>query len=288
MSGSDLPPLRDVISEHNLGANKSLGQHFLTDLNMTGKIARSAGELSETYVIEVGPGPGGLTRSLLAAGCRHVVAIEKDDRFLAALGALGAHYPGRLTVVHDDALRVDEAALVPPGPVQVVANLPYNVGSALVVKWLCAEPWLPWFGALTVMLQKEVVERLAAVPGTKAYGRLSVLAQWRARVRRLFDVPPQAFVPPPRVVSSVVQITPVASPYPAAVSTALQRITHAAFGQRRKMIRSSLKPVFGDVGAVLGTLNIDPDLRAENLTVADYVRLAELVVAQETTAPGED
>lgn len=279
MPTSDLPPLRDVIAAHNLGANKSLGQHFLTDLNLTDKIARSAGGLTETCVLEVGPGPGGLTRSLLAAGCRQVVVIEKDKRFLDALAALGAHYPGRLTVVHDDALRVDEAALVPQGPVQVIANLPYNVGSALVVKWLCVEPWPPWFGALSVMLQKEVVERLAGAPGTKAYGRLSVLAQWRARVQRLFDVPPQAFVPPPKVVSSVVRITPVAAPYPAPVSTALQRITHAAFGQRRKMIRSSLKPVFGDVGAVLGQLNLDTDLRAENLTVADYVRLAEYLAA---------
>jgi len=272
---SSLPPLREIIARYGLRADKSLGQHYLTDLNLTRKIARAAGDLSASTVLEIGPGPGGLSRALAEAGCRRLILIEKDARFRPALEQIRAHFEVPVEIVHGDALEIDETALIKSDrPVKVVANLPYNVGSPLLVKWLCSDPWPPWYDSLTVMLQKEVVARLVAPPHSRTYGRLSVLAQWRARVTRLFDVPASAFVPPPNVVSSVVQLEPFVTPARAQISEMLQKLTQAAFGQRRKMLRSSLKTLIPNVDADLTALGIDPGLRAENLTVADYVRLA--------------
>src|SRR5262245_5786220 len=204
----DLPPLREVIRRHDLAARKSLGQNFLLDLNLTARIARAAGPLDAVTVVEVGPGPGGLTRALLATGARHVVAIERDRRCVAALGEIAAHYPGRLTVVEGDALRFDPRPHLAGARARIVANLPYNIATALLVDWLTVEPWPPWFDAMVLMFQREVAERIVASSGTKSYGRLSVLAGWRAEARILFDVAPSAFVPPPKVTSSVVRLVP--------------------------------------------------------------------------------
>lgn len=270
-----LPPLRDVIERHGLAAKKSLGQNFLLDLNLTSKIARAAGDLSETSIIEVGPGPGGLTRGLLLNGARKVIAVERDERCLAALEEIVAHYPGRLEVIAGDALKTDFAALA-AGPVRIVSNLPYNIGTELLVRWLAGNAWPPFYRSLTLMFQREVAERIVARPGSAAYGRLGVLAGWRSEARILFDVPPQAFVPPPKVTSSVVHLVPRQDPL-AADMRRMTRVTEAAFGQRRKMLRQSLKPLGGE--RLLETAGIDPTRRAETLDVAEFVRLANALEA---------
>lgn len=268
-----LPPLREVIAAHGLNAKKSLGQNFLLDLNLTRKIARGAGDLTEGAVIEVGPGPGGLTRALLMEGATRVIAIERDARCLPALEEISAAYPGRLTVVEGDAMTVDEAALA--SPAKIVANLPYNVGTALLIKWLTLEPWPPFWTSLTLMFQREVAERICAVPGGKAYGRLAVLSQWRSTPAILFDVPPTAFVPAPKVTSSVVHITPSAPPANAPSVGALARVTAAAFGQRRKMLRGSLKQLTTTPEPLLEAVGIAPIARAEEVDVAGFCRLAK-------------
>jgi 16S rRNA (adenine1518-N6/adenine1519-N6)-dimethyltransferase len=268
----DLPPLREVIAAHGLAARKSLGQNFLLDLNLTARIARAAGRLEEATVIEVGPGPGGLTRALLASGARKVVAIERDGRCLAALADIAGRYPGRLEVIEADALAVDMARLA-EGPTRVVANLPYNVGTALLVRWLETEPWPPWWMSLTLMFQREVAERIVAAPGDEGYGRLGVLAGWRTEARILFDVSARAFTPPPKVTSSVVELLPRPEPLPCR-GDLLSRITAAAFGQRRKMLRQSLKSLGVDAEALLAEAGIASTDRAETVPVAGFVALA--------------
>jgi 16S rRNA (adenine1518-N6/adenine1519-N6)-dimethyltransferase len=267
----DLPPLRDVIARHGLAARKSLGQNFLLDLNLTSRIARAGGDLAGVTVVEVGPGPGGLTRALIAGGAKHVIAIERDQRCVAALEEIAARYPGRLTIVAADALTVDMAGLA-TAPTRVVANLPYNIATPLLIGWLTTEPWPPWYESLTLMFQREVAERIVARPGGKTFGRLAVLAQWRTDPYSLFDVSPRAFTPPPKVTSSVVQLVPRETPMPAAVA-AIERVTAAAFGQRRKMLRQSLASL-GDAQALLTTTGIDGTRRAEQLSVAEFVALA--------------
>ncbi|WP_027057623.1 16S rRNA (adenine(1518)-N(6)/adenine(1519)-N(6))-dimethyltransferase RsmA [Mesorhizobium loti] len=279
MSIDGLPPLRDVIERHGLQAKKALGQNFLLDLNLTGKIARSAGDLTNTAVIEVGPGPGGLTRALLSNGARRVVAVERDERCLAALAEVSAHYPGRLEVISGDALKTDFAALASAatadgGPVRIVANLPYNIGTELLVRWLTVVDWPPFYASMTLMFQREVAQRIVAAPGSDAYGRLGVLAGWRTQARIAFDVPAQAFTPPPKVTSSVVHLEPRATPLPTDVKK-LGRVTEAAFGQRRKMLRQSVKSLGGE--ALLERAGIDPTRRAETLSVEEFVRLTNAV-----------
>lgn len=269
----DLPPLRDVIARHGLGALKALGQNFLLDLNLTARIARAAGSLSDHEVVEVGPGPGGLTRALLAQGAKRVVVIERDRRCLPALEEIAAAYPGRLTIVEGDALGTDMAALV-KGPARIVANLPYNIATPLLVGWLQTEPWPPWYDSLTLMFQKEVAERIVAAPGGKAYGRLGVLAQWRARPRMLFDIDRRAFTPPPSITSTVVELIPRPTPLAPADPRALEVIVAAAFGQRRKMLRSSLKSLTSEAAALLEAAGIDGTRRAEELTVEEFCALA--------------
>jgi 16S rRNA (adenine1518-N6/adenine1519-N6)-dimethyltransferase len=268
-----LPPLREVIARHGLMARKALGQNFLLDGQLLGRIARVPGPIADSEVYEVGPGPGGLTRALLAGGAR-VTAVERDPRCLPALAELADHYPGRLTVIDADALTIDEAALF-QGEVHVVANLPYNVGTALLVRWLSGVAWPPWWASLTLMFQKEVAQRIVAAPGTGGYGRLSVLAQWRATARIAFEVNRAAFVPPPKVTSAVVHILPGAMPD--GVSPArLEAITAAAFGQRRKMLRQSLKAVPGGEAA-LEACGIDPTRRAETLEIDEFIALARAI-----------
>ncbi|HKS62951.1 MAG TPA: 16S rRNA (adenine(1518)-N(6)/adenine(1519)-N(6))-dimethyltransferase RsmA [Xanthobacteraceae bacterium] len=274
MNATDaLPPLREVIRRYELSARKSLGQNFLLDLNLTGRIARAAGPLAGVTVIEVGPGPGGLTRALLAEGA-NVVAIERDERAVAALGEIADHYPGRLTVVSGDALEFDARPYLGGGPVRVVANLPYNIATALLISWLTVEPWPPWYDRLVLMFQREVAERIVAKPGSKAYGRLSVLAGWRAEAKILFDIAPSAFVPPPKVTSSVVQLIPRKAPLPCD-RRALERVTAAAFGQRRKMLRASLKSLGLDPAPLLEKVGLDPTARAEDIAVEGFVALAK-------------
>jgi 16S rRNA (adenine1518-N6/adenine1519-N6)-dimethyltransferase len=269
-----LPPLREVIARHGLGARKSLGQHFLLDLNLTARIARAAGDLERGTVIEVGPGPGGLTRSLLAEGAVQVVAIEKDPRCLAALADLATAYPGRVEIVAGDALKIDAASLG-AAPRTIVANLPYNVATPLLVSWLGAIARKPdCLACLVLMFQKEVAERLTAAPRTKAYGRLSVLAQWLCEVRPLFEVPARAFTPPPRVTSSVVGLWPRPSPLAPARLETLERVTAAAFGQRRKMLRQSLKSLGVEVGPLIAAAKVPETARAEELDVAAFCAMA--------------
>jgi 16S rRNA (adenine1518-N6/adenine1519-N6)-dimethyltransferase len=255
-------------------ARKSLGQNFLLDLNLTGRIAREAGVGPGVTVYEVGPGPGGLTRALLEAGADRVIAVEKDERCLEALADIGAAYPDRLQVIAGDALAVDEAETAGAEPVRVVANLPYNVATVLLAKWLTTEHWPPWYRSLTLMFQREVADRIAAAPGSKAYGRLSVLAQWRTRPRRLFDVPASAFVPPPKVTSTIVHLDVLPQPVAPAPLDALQAVVQAAFGQRRKMLRASLKSLGVDAAALLAAAGIDPERRAETLSVEEFCALA--------------
>lgn len=265
-----LPPLSAVIEAHGLQPKKALGQNFLLDLNINGKIARLAGDLTECDVVEIGPGPGGLTRALLAAGARRVVAIERDARCLSALAEVSANWPGRLEVIEADALTVDLSEHVAPGA-RIVANLPYNVGTELLIGWLSAPVWPPLWQSLTLMFQREVAERIVAPFGSKTYGRLSVLAGWRTESRILFDLPPQAFTPPPKVTSSVVSIVPRTEVEPAPLD-ALQRVAAAAFGQRRKMLRRSLAPLGGE--ELLRRAGIDPTLRGEAVDVAGFCALA--------------
>ncbi len=267
-----LPPLRDVIRRHGLSAKKSLGQNFLLDLNLTARIARAAGPLGDMTVVEIGPGPGGLTRALFSCGAKRVIAVERDERALAALTELGKHYPGRLEIVIGDALAFDPRPHL-QGRTVVVANLPYNIATALLVGWLSVEPWPPWFEALVLMFQREVAERIVAKPGGKAYGRLSVFAQWRCETKILFDIAPSAFVPPPNVTSSVVRLVPRAAPLPCD-RRALERITQAAFGQRRKMLRQSLKTVTADPIALLTAAGVEPTARAEEIPIEGFVALA--------------
>ncbi|MEW9615830.1 16S rRNA (adenine(1518)-N(6)/adenine(1519)-N(6))-dimethyltransferase RsmA [Shinella sp. S4-D37] len=269
-----LPPLRDVIQRHGLDAKKALGQNFLLDLNLTQKIARTAGPIEDHTVIEVGPGPGGLTRAILALGAKRVIAIERDARCLPALAEISNHYPGRLTVIEGDALKTDFEALAPGEPVRIIANLPYNVGTQLLVNWLLPKAWPPFWDTLTLMFQREVGLRIVAEENDDHYGRLGVLSGWRTHARMAFDVPPQAFTPPPKVTSSVVHLEPVPNPLPCE-ARALERVTHAAFGQRRKMLRQSVKSLGGE--ALLARAQIDPQRRAETLSVEEFVRLANVL-----------
>lgn len=279
MTDDGLPPLREVIARHGLGALKALGQNFLLDLNLTRRIARAAGPLEGYEVVEIGPGPGGLTRALLAEGATRVIAIERDRRCLPALAEIAAAYPGRLTVVEGDALETDMAALV-GGPARIVANLPYNIATPLLVRWLQTEPWPPWFASLTLMFQKEVAERIVAPPGGKAYGRLAVLAQWRTRARMLFDINRSAFTPPPAVTSTVVELIPCAEPLEPAEPRALERVVAAAFGQRRKMLRSSLKSLVAEPLHIIEMAGVNPTQRAEELSVAEFCALARAFAAR--------
>ena len=274
-----LPPLRDVIRSLQLTARKHLGQNFILDLNLTGRIARLAGPLAGQTVVEIGPGPGGLTRALLAEGAHRVIAIERDKRFLPALDDIARAHPGRLEIHHMDALDADFRALTGGAPAQIVANLPYNVATLLLVGWLEAEPWPPWWARMTLMFQREVAERIVADAGSKTYGRLSVLSQWRSTARIRMTLPPQAFTPPPKVESCLVEIVPRAAPKAPATTKPLAQVTAAAFGQRRKMLRSSLSRVTQDTEALLVSLGIDPESRAEQLSVDEFCRIAASIEA---------
>lgn len=279
---AELPPLREVIRAHGLDAKKSLGQHFLFDLNLTGRIARAAGDLSIGTTIEIGPGPGGLTRALLEAGAAHVIGIERDDRAIAIQHEIAAFYPGRLEVVAADALKID-AAQLGQAPRRIVANLPYNISTVLLLRWLAqAEK----FESLTLMFQKEVVDRLAAEPGSKDYGRLTVITQWRCAVKPLFTLAREAFTPPPKVTSTVVQLIPRAEPLAPARMATLERVTAAAFGQRRKMLRSSLKSL-GPAEALLEAARLEGTRRAEEIPVVGFCALARALDEIESAiAPG--
>lgn len=269
----DLPPLRAVIDNHGIAAKKSLGQNFLLDLNLTAKIARLAGDLSGADVLEIGPGPGGLTRGLLAEGARRVLAIEKDARCMPALADIAAYYPGRLEVINGDALDIDPLTHLTP-PIKVAANLPYNVGTELLVRWLTPPVWPPFWDSLTLMFQREVAQRIVAAPGSKAYGRLALLAQWRADPRIVLDLPPEAFTPAPKVSSAVVHLTALPAPrFPADPAT-LNRVVAAAFNQRRKMLRSALKSVSPDIEAHLVAAGIKPTERAEQVGLEAFCALA--------------
>jgi 16S rRNA (adenine1518-N6/adenine1519-N6)-dimethyltransferase len=278
-SADDLPPLREVIRRHGLIAKKSLGQNFLLDLNLTARIARAAGPLDGVDVVEIGAGPGGLTRALIAAGARRVIAVERDERAIGALAEIAERYPRRLEIVAADALDFDPRPLLADAPVRIVANLPYNIATALLVTWLTLEPWPPWYDRLVLMFQREVAWRIVAEPGSKSYGRLSVLARWRGDARILFDVAASAFVPPPKVTSSLVALTPREHPL-ACERGALERVTQAAFGQRRKMLRQSLKSLGTDPLALLARTGIEPTARAEEIPVEGFVALARALTAR--------
>ncbi len=273
VSADGLPPLRDVITKHDLRAQKSLGQNFLLDLNLTGKIARQAGDLSKCDVLEIGPGPGGLTRALLNEGARHVVAIERDERCLPALAEISDHYPGRLNVISADALALNPMEHL-NGPIKIVANLPYNIGTELLVRWLTPPTWPPYWDSLTLMFQREVAKRIVATPGSKAYGRLSVLAQWRSDAKIVMDLPPQAFTPAPKVSSAVVHITKCDKPKFDCNAKTLERVVATAFNQRRKMLRASLKSLGPDVQDRLRDAGIPPTERAEQLSVEQFCKLS--------------
>jgi 16S rRNA (adenine1518-N6/adenine1519-N6)-dimethyltransferase len=285
---TDLPPLREVVRRFELRAKKSLGQNFLLDLNLTARIARAAGPLEGVEVVEVGPGPGGLTRALLAKGAKRVIAIERDRRCVAALEELAEIYPGRLEVIEGDALDFDPRPHLGPGPARIVANLPYNIATALLVRWLSIEPWPPFYDSLVLMFQREVALRIVAEAGDDSYGRLSVIAGWRAEARILFDVNPSAFVPPPKVTSSIVRFVPRAAPFPCERAM-LERVTAAAFGQRRKMLRASLRSLGTGPAELLARADIEPTKRAEEINVAGFVALANALakVEQNPRAPGE-
>ncbi|MCA1287542.1 16S rRNA (adenine(1518)-N(6)/adenine(1519)-N(6))-dimethyltransferase RsmA [Salipiger bermudensis] len=274
MSAIDgLPPLREVIASHDLSAKKSLGQNFLLDLNLTAKIARQAGDLSGMDVLEIGPGPGGLTRGLLAEGARKVLAIEKDTRCLPALAEIAGAYPDRLEVISGDALQIDALAHLTP-PIAICANLPYNVGTELLVRWLTPETWPPFWQTLTLMFQREVAERIVAQPGSKAYGRLAVLAQWRAEARIVLSLPPGAFTPPPKVSSAVVHLRALPEPRFPAERAVLERVVAAAFNQRRKMLRAALKGLAPDIEDRLEAAGIAPTERAEQVSLEQFCALA--------------
>jgi len=269
-----LPPLREVIKKFDLGAKKSLGQNFLLDLNLTRKIARVGGDLSNCFVLEVGPGPGGLTRALLMEGATNLIAIEMDRRCLPALAEISDAYPGCLTVIEGDALEQDIAALTKGAPTKIIANLPYNVGTALLVQWLTPPVWPPFWQSLTLMFQKEVAQRIVASPGSKAYGRLAVLSQWRATPQLVFDVAPTAFVPPPKVTSAIIHIEAAPEPDIAPSVKMIERVSQAAFGQRRKMLRAALKQLTPQPEPLLEAAGIAPTSRAEEVDVAGFCRLA--------------
>src|ERR1700728_71799 len=285
LAADGLPRLSDVVAAHGLDARKALGQNFLFDLNLTGKIARAAGPLAGVAVVEVGPGPGGLTRALLSQGAKKVIAIERDSRALPALADIGAHWPGRLEVIAGDALRIPEEALIAKAggaPIRICANLPYNIATALLTGWLTAGPWPPFYERLTLMFQREVARRIVATPAERAdYGRLAVLAGWRTEARILFDVAPAAFTPPPKVTSSVVELIPRAAPAPCDAPT-LSSLTQAAFGQRRKMLRQSLKGFAAarglDVASLIAAAGLEPTMRAEEVEVTGFVALARAAV----------
>ncbi|MFT7593453.1 MAG: 16S rRNA (adenine1518-N6/adenine1519-N6)-dimethyltransferase [Paracoccaceae bacterium] len=274
----DLPPLRAVIAEHDLSARKALGQNFLLDLNLTAKIARQAGDLSGCDVLEIGPGPGGLTRGLLAEGARKVLAVEKDARCIPALQQIAAAYPGRLQVMHGDALKIDPLAHLTP-PIRVAANLPYNIGTELLVRWLTPPDWPPFWQSLTLMFQREVAERIVAVPGSKAYGRLALLAQWRAEARIVMSLPPEAFSPAPKVSSAVVHLTALPQPRYPADAAILSRVVAMAFNQRRKMLRSALKGLAPDIGDRLIAAGLTPTDRAEQVSLEGFCALARVMQA---------
>jgi 16S rRNA (adenine1518-N6/adenine1519-N6)-dimethyltransferase len=274
-----LPPLRDVIRRHGLSARKSLGQNFLLDLNLTARIARAAEPLAGATVLEIGAGPGGLTRALLALGTRRLIAVERDERAIAALHELAERYPQRLEVVAADALEFEPRARFGPGPFRIVANLPYNIATALLVSWVSVEPWPPWYDSAVLMFQREVAERIVAKPGAKEYGRLSVLVQWRCDARILFDVNPSAFVPPPKVTSSLLRLVPRGAPLPCD-RRLLETVTQAAFGQRRKMLRQSLRSLDPDSGSLLAAAGLDPTARAEDIPVSGFVGLARALAAR--------
>ncbi|MCG6110673.1 MAG: 16S rRNA (adenine(1518)-N(6)/adenine(1519)-N(6))-dimethyltransferase RsmA [Paracoccus sp.] len=274
----DLPPLREVIATHDLRAKKQLGQNFLLDLNLTHKIARQAGDLTGCDVLEVGPGPGGLTRGLLACGARHVLAIEKDPRALPALEQIAEAYPGRLTVITGDALQIDPLAHLTP-PIRVAANLPYNVGTELLIRWLTPKEWPPFWQSLTLMFQREVAERIVARPGSKAYGRLALLAQWRADAQIVMSLPPEAFVPAPKVHSAVVHLIALPEPRFPADAAVLSQITGAGFNQRRKMLRASLKGLHPQIEALLDSVGIPPTARAEEIELERFCALARALKA---------
>ena len=269
-----LPPLRDVIRALELTARRSLGQNFLLDFNLTRRIARAAGALDDATIVEVGPGPGGLTRALLFEGARRVVAIEKDGRFLPALHAIAAQYPGRLQIIAADAKQVDYAGLDLGKPARIVANLPYSVATPLLVGWVKTDPWPPWFDRLILMFQREVADRIVAAPRTKDYGRLAVLSGWRTERRILLTLPAQAFTPKPKVDSALVELVPKPVPAPPCDVTMLERVTAATFGQRRKMLRASLRQITPGAESLLLTLGINPQARAEELDFADFCRIA--------------
>ena len=273
MQIDDLPPLRDIIANHGLDAKKSLGQNFLLDLNLTSKIARLAGDISGHDVLEVGPGPGGLTRGLLAAGARRIVALEKDPRCMPALAQIAAAYPGRLNVFNADALEFDMRGQL-TGPVRVVANLPYNVGTELLIRWLTPKDWPPFWSSLTLMFQKEVAERIIAKPCTKAYGRLGILAQWKSTPSVVMELPPEAFTPPPKVHSAVVHLEALAEPRFPAPAGLLSSTVAMAFNQRRKMLRSSLKSAAPDIETALRDAGLKPTARAEEISVEGFCALA--------------
>jgi 16S rRNA (adenine1518-N6/adenine1519-N6)-dimethyltransferase len=270
----ELPPLRDVIRAAGLTARRSLGQNFLLDFNLTRRIARAAGPLEGVTIVEVGPGPGGLTRALLLEGASRVVAIEKDERCLPALGEIAEAYPGRIEIVAADAREVDYAALNLKPPARVVANLPYSVATPLLIGWLKTDPWPPWFDRLVLMFQREVALRIVAKPGGRDFGRLAVLSQWRTDPRILLTLPAAAFTPRPKVDSSLVELVPKEVPHPECDVATLERVTAAAFGQRRKMLRSSLRQITPDAEQLLQELGIDPKARAEELQIADFCRIA--------------
>ena len=268
-----LPPLREVLATHDLKARKSLGQNFLLDLNLTAKIARQVGDLANCDVLEIGPGPGGLTRGLLAEGARRVVAVEKDQRCIPALEIIAAHHPGRLQVLEGDALDIDPTLHL-NAPIRIAANLPYNIGTELLVRWLTPPAWPPFWQSLTLMFQREVAERIVAPPGSKAYGRLAILAQWRCTANIVLSLPPEAFTPPPKVSSAVVHLVALKEPkFPADAKT-LERVVATAFNQRRKMLRSALKPLGGDIEDRLRAAGIAPTDRAENIPLEGFCALA--------------
>jgi 16S rRNA (adenine1518-N6/adenine1519-N6)-dimethyltransferase len=286
MSATDaLPPLREVVRRHGLLAKKSLGQNFLFDLNLTGRIARASGPLQGVTVVEVGPGPGGLTRALLTEGAERVIAVERDPRCLPALAEIAAHYPGRLQVIEADALAFDPRPLLGTGPARIVANLPYNVGTTLLAAWLTGEAWPAWWQSLTLMFQREVAERIVADErDRKNYGRIGVLCGWRTDARILFDVPPSAFVPPPKVISSVVHLKPREKPLPCRVA-ALEAVTKAAFGQRRKMLRQSLKSIAPDPGPLIAGAGLEETARAEEVPIVGFVALANAFDQERGVSP---
>jgi 16S rRNA (adenine1518-N6/adenine1519-N6)-dimethyltransferase len=269
----DLPPLREVIRQHSLSARKSLGQNFLLDLNLTARIARAAAPLEDATVVEIGPGPGGLTRALLALGARHVIAVEHDERALPALQEIAARYPGRLEVVCADAQTFDPRPYIGTNKAKIVANLPYNIATNLLIGWLSAEPWPPWYEMMVLMFQREVAERIAARENDDAYGRLGVLANWRCETKILFDISPAAFVPQPKVTSSVVRLVPRAAP-DACDRRLLEQVAAAAFGQRRKMLRQSLKSLSADPARLAAAAHVDPTRRAETIPVSGFVAMA--------------